>query len=49
MTLLDYHWISDFVGGACVGVVLLVLAQLPVWSGVGQRVDRVIRQRSRVR
>jgi hypothetical protein len=49
MTLLDYHWISDFVGGACVGVVLLVLVQLPVWSGVGQRLDHVIRQRSGLR
>jgi membrane-associated phospholipid phosphatase len=40
MTLLDYHWISDFIGGACVGVLLLALALLPQWGRVGARVDR---------
>lgn len=31
MTLLDYHWISDFVAGAALGVVLLWAATLP-WA-----------------
>jgi membrane-associated phospholipid phosphatase len=29
MTLLDYHWLSDFAGGAAVGVILLALAVHP--------------------
>lgn len=44
MTLLDYHWMSDFVGGLCVGVLLLLLAVLPVWSDVGRRIDRLVRR-----
>lgn len=30
MTLLDYHWLSDFVAGAAIGVVLLWIATWPV-------------------
>jgi hypothetical protein len=40
MTLLNYHWVSDFVGGACIGVVLLAVVLLPVWSEVAARLDR---------
>jgi membrane-associated phospholipid phosphatase len=40
MTLLDYHWISDFVGGACVGVLLLVFVLLPQWRVLGDWIDR---------
>jgi membrane-associated phospholipid phosphatase len=45
MTLLDYHWISDFVGGACIAVVLLGLVTLPVWASVCEPVDRRLRRR----
>ena len=49
MTLLDYHWISDFVGGACVGVLLLLLAVLSVWTDVSRRIDRRVPHRILVR
>ncbi|HEY3631332.1 MAG TPA: phosphatase PAP2 family protein [Jatrophihabitantaceae bacterium] len=49
MTLLDYHWMSDFVGGACVGVLLLLLAVLPVWTDVGRLIDRRVPRRILVR
>lgn len=39
MTLLNYHWISDFLAGAAVGVVLLALTLLPRWSGAAARLD----------
>jgi hypothetical protein len=42
MTLLDYHWMSDFVGGLCVGVLLLVVVVLPVWGELGRRIDRLV-------
>jgi membrane-associated phospholipid phosphatase len=32
MTLLNYHWISDFIGGATVAVILLAVTTLAVWS-----------------
>jgi membrane-associated phospholipid phosphatase len=47
MTLLDYHWISDFIGGACVGVILLSIVLLPVWSDLGAWVDRLVPERFR--
>jgi membrane-associated phospholipid phosphatase len=40
MTLLDYHWMSDFVGGACVGVLLLALVLLPQWGEFAAWIDR---------
>lgn len=40
MILLNYHWVSDFLAGAAVGVVLLAVAVLPVWTDLAQRVDR---------
>ncbi len=43
MTLLNYHWFSDFLGGACVGVILLPLVLHPVWSSLSGRVDRRLR------
>ncbi len=48
MTLLDYHWISDFIGGACLGVLLLLLVLLPVWAGVGSRIDRALGRRNSI-
>jgi hypothetical protein len=49
MTLLDYHWFSDFVGGACLGVILLPVVTLPIWSEVGEQIDRRLPVRTRVR
>jgi membrane-associated phospholipid phosphatase len=40
MTVLDYHWISDFIGGACIGILLLPVVLLPVWGSVAARIDR---------
>lgn len=40
MTLLDYHWMTDFIGGACVGVLLLAFVLLPQWQVVGDWIDR---------
>jgi membrane-associated phospholipid phosphatase len=40
MTLLNYHWISDFVAGACIGVILLAGVTHPVLGGIAQRMDR---------
>jgi membrane-associated phospholipid phosphatase len=39
MTLLNYHWLSDFLGGAAVGVVLLALVTLPLWTSAAARID----------
>ncbi|MCW2528650.1 MAG: phosphoesterase PA-phosphatase related protein [Pseudonocardiales bacterium] len=39
MTLLNYHWLSDFLGGAAVGVVLLALVSLPLWTSAAARID----------
>ena len=39
MTLLNYHWISDFLGGAAVGVPLLAAVMLPVWSDLARWLD----------
>lgn len=39
MTLLNYHWLSDFVGGAAVGVMLLALTLWPRWSALAERID----------
>jgi membrane-associated phospholipid phosphatase len=41
MTLLDYHWLSDFLGALCVGLVLRYL--------LGLSVDRMFRHRLGVR
>ena len=48
MTVLDYHWISDFIGGACIGILLLPVVLLPAWADVGARIDRRLRSRSSV-
>jgi membrane-associated phospholipid phosphatase len=43
MTLLDYHWISDFIAGACVGVLLLAAVTTgPLWPRVAVVVNRWI-------
>lgn len=49
MTLLNYHWISDFIGGLCIGVVLLPVVTLPVWTELAARVDRRLPLRARIR
>lgn len=40
MSVLNYHWFSDFVGGAAAGVLLLAVVLLPQWTGLAQRLDR---------
>jgi membrane-associated phospholipid phosphatase len=40
MMLLNYHWLSDFLGGAAVGVILLALVLRPEWSEVATAIDR---------
>jgi len=49
MTLLDYHWFSDFIGGACIGVALLPVVVSPVWAQIAARIDRRLPLRARVR
>lgn len=44
MTLLDYHWVSDFLAGVCVGIILLPLALAPYWSTAARHLDRVVRR-----
>ncbi|MEP6852197.1 MAG: phosphatase PAP2 family protein [bacterium] len=39
MTLLNYHWLSDFIGGAAVGVLLLALVLRPVWAAAAAPFD----------
>ena len=39
MMLLDYHWLSDFVGGAAVGVILLALVLWPAWAQIAAWFD----------
>ena len=40
MTILDYHWLSDFVVGACLGVLLLRVVELPAWGALAGPWDR---------
>ncbi len=40
MTLLNYHWISDFVGGAAAGIILLAVTTLPYWQRPSAELDR---------
>ena len=42
MTLLDYHWISDFLGGASIGLILLWVVLQPWWRWVTGPLDRAI-------
>jgi undecaprenyl-diphosphatase len=46
MTLLDYHWISDFIAGACIGVILLAGATHPGLARLAPPIDRLIWHRS---
>ena len=39
MMLLNYHWFSDFIGGATVGVMLLALALWPRWAQFAKSID----------
>ena len=40
MTLLDYHWLTDFLAGLCIGVILLPLTEAPWWTTLATRLDR---------
>ncbi len=40
MTILDYHWLTDFVVGACVGLLLLRVVELRCWSRLAAPLDR---------
>jgi len=40
MTLLDYHWVCDLIGGACAGALLLPVVLHPAWAEVATRIDR---------
>lgn len=48
MTLLDFHWMSDFIGGGCIGIALLPVVVLPIWADVAGRIDRRLPLRTRV-
>jgi membrane-associated phospholipid phosphatase len=39
MMLLNYHWLSDFIGGAAVGVILLAVALWPGWTQAAMAID----------
>jgi membrane-associated phospholipid phosphatase len=50
MSLLDYHWVSDFIAGAGVAVVIVAVATHPVLTGLSQRIDdRIWSARARTR
>lgn len=49
MSLLDYHWQSDFIAGACIGIVLLGFVTLPVFATLSGRLDERIWPASSVR
>ena len=49
MTVLDYHWISDFIAGACIGILLLPVVLFPAWGDLAARIDRRLAARSTVR
>ena len=40
MTLLDYHWQSDFAAGLCVGIITRSAVTLPQLATVSRAVDR---------
>jgi PAP2 superfamily len=40
MTLLDYHWSTDFLAGLCIGVILLSFTTAAWWGALATRVDR---------
>ena len=40
MTLLDYHWITDFLAGLCIGVILLPLTEAPWWTTLASHLER---------
>jgi membrane-associated phospholipid phosphatase len=42
MTLLDYHWISDFIGGIAIAIVLLAPVTVSMWSRWCAPIDRQI-------
>lgn len=45
MTLLDYHWISDFLGGASIALILLWLVLHPWWRWLTVPLDRAVLRR----
>jgi membrane-associated phospholipid phosphatase len=42
MGMLDYHWVTDFVAGGCVGVVLLCAVTAPLWTVLAARLDALL-------
>jgi membrane-associated phospholipid phosphatase len=45
MILLDYHWVSDMIGGAAVGVLVLAVATADSWVGPAAWIDaRLVRR-----
>lgn len=42
MTILDYHWFTDFVAGACVGIVGLRVVQLSFWQRGTAALDHIL-------
>jgi undecaprenyl-diphosphatase len=42
MTLLDYHWISDFIAGACIGAILLAGVTTAGWGRIAAPIDRLV-------
>ena len=42
MTLLDYHWVSDYIAGACIAIILLAAVTMPVWGRWCAPIDRRI-------
>jgi len=40
MTLLDYHWMTDFLAGLCIGVILLPMTEAPWSTTLATRLDR---------
>jgi membrane-associated phospholipid phosphatase len=39
MTLLNYHWITDFLAGAAAGVLALAAGVAPAWTRFAERLD----------
>jgi membrane-associated phospholipid phosphatase len=40
MSLLDYHWQSDFIAGACIGIVVLGIVTVPALTTMSRSLDR---------
>lgn len=49
MSLLDYHWQSDFIAGACIGIVVLGAVTVPALTTLGRSLDRRVWRAAPVR